>query len=138
MSISKASSAVIVLSVTHQYTVGQQVRIIVPSAFGMTEINNQLVTITAINTTTNSITVNIDSTNFTTFAFPTSAVAALGVSQAIVVPVGEAAVNSTAQPFGNLLDDATRNTSFNGVIVGTTVQTGSKLYQWVAERGLSI
>lgn len=138
MSISKAASAVIVLSVTHLYTVGQQIRIIVPSAFGMIEMNNLLVTITAINTTTNSITVNVDSTNFTTFAFPTSAAAALGVSPAIVVPVGEAAVNSVSQPFGNLLDDATRNTSFNGVIVGTAVQTASKVYQWVAERGLSI
>ena len=137
-SISKASSAVIVLSVTHQYVVGQQVRIIVPSAYGMTEMNNQLATITAINTTTNSITVNVDSTNFTTFAFPTSAIAATGVNFAQVVPVGEAAVNSTSQPYGNLLDDATRNTSFNGVIIGTTIQTASKTYQWVAERGLSI
>ena len=137
-SISKATSAVIVLSVTHQYVVGQQVRIIVPTAYGMTEINNQLLTITAINTTTNSITVNIDSTNFTTFAFPTSAVAALGVNFAQVVPVGETAVNSVSQPFGNLLDDATRNTSFNGVIIGTTVQTASKVYQWVAERGITI
>ncbi len=136
--ISQAASAVITLSVTHQYTVGQQVRIIVPTAFGMTQMNNQLVTITAINTTTNTITVNVDSTAFTAFAFPTSAAAALGVSFAIVVPVGEAAVNSVAQPFGNLLDDATRNTSFNGVIIGTAVQTGSKLYQWVAERGISL
>ncbi len=134
--ITNANPAVITLSVTHGYTVGQQVRIIVPSAFGMTQINNQLLTITAINTTTNTISVNIDSTNFTAFAYPSSATAALGVSWAIVVPVGEAAVNTTAMPFGNLLDDATVNTSFNGIIVGTTVQTGSKLYQWVAEKGL--
>ncbi len=134
--ITQANPAVITLSVTHGYTVGQQVRIIVPSAFGMTQMNNQLVTITAINTTTNTITVSIDSTNFTAFAFPTSAAAALGVSWAIVVPVGEAAINSASQPYGNLLDDATVNTSFNGIIVGTTVQTGSKLYQWVAEKGL--
>lgn len=136
--ISKASSAVITLSVTHQYTVGQEIRIIVPSAFGMIEMNNQLAVITAIDTTLNTITVNIDSTNFTTFAFPSSATAALGVSFALVVPVGEAAINSSSQPFGNLLDDATRNTSFNGVIIGTAVQTASKLYQWVAERGITI
>lgn len=136
--ITQAASAVITLSVTHQYTVGQQVRLIVPSAFGMIEMNNQTGIITAINTTTNTITVNIDSSGFTAFAFPTSATAALGVSPAIVVPVGEGAVNSTSQPYGNLLDDATRNTSFNGVIVGTAVQTTGKLYQWVAERGISI
>lgn len=137
-SISQAASAVIVLSVTHKFTVGQEVRIIVPAAYGMIEMNNQLATITAINTTTNSITVNVDSTNFTAFAFPSSATAALGVNFAQVVPVGEAAINSSSQAFGNLLDDATRNTSFNGVIIGTAVQTGSKLYQWVAERGITI
>lgn len=137
-SISKATSAVIIMSVTHGFTVGQEVRIVVPTAFGMTEINNQLGTVTAINTTTNSITVDIDSTAFTTFAFPTSATAALGVTFAQVVPVGEAAVNSSAQPFGNLLDDATRNTSFRGVQIGTTVQTTGKLYQWLARRGVSL
>lgn len=136
--ISLATSAVITLSVTHLYTVGQQVRIIVPTVFGMTQMNNLLATITAISTTNNTITVNIDSSAFTAFAFPTSAVAALGVSFAIVVPVGEAAVNSVAQPFGNLLDDATVNTSFNGVIIGTALQTASKLYQWIAERGITI
>ena len=136
--ISKATSAVITLSVTHQYTVGQEIRVIVPAAFGMIEMNNLLGVITAIDTTLNTITVNIDSTNFTTFAFPSSATAALGVSFALVVPVGEAAINSSSQPYGNLLDDATRNTSFNGVIIGTTVQTASKVYQWVAERGITI
>lgn len=137
-SISKATSAVIVLSVTHGFTVGQKVRIIVPALYGMIEMNNLLVTITAINTTTNSITVDVDSTNFTTFAFPTSAQAAVGVNFAQVVPVGEAAVNSTAQPFGNLLDDATRNVSFRGVIIGIAVQTTAKLYQWIAYKGTTL
>lgn len=137
-SISKASSAVIVMSVTHGFTVGQEVRFIVPASFGMTEMNNQLGVITAINTTTNSITVDIDSTAFTTFAFPTSAVAALGVTFAQVVPVGEAAINSVSQPYGNLLDDATHNVSFTGVQIGTTVQTSGKLYQWFARKGVSL
>lgn len=137
-SISLAAQAVIILSVTHGYTVGQQVRIVVPAVFGMTQMNNLLVTILAINTTTNSITVNVDSTNFTAFAFPTSAAAALGVNFAQVVPVGEAAVNSISQPFGNLLDDATRNVSFRGVIIGTAVQTAAKLYQWIVEKGITI
>ncbi len=137
-SISKATSAVIVMSVTHGYTVGQKVRFIVPSAFGMTEMNNLLGTVTAINTTTNSITVDIDSTAFTTFAFPSSATAALGVTFAQVVPVGEAAINSVSQPYGNLLDDATDNVSFRGVQIGATVQTTAKLYQWIANKGTAI
>ena len=133
-SISKATSAVIVMSVTHGLTVGQEVRLVVPAVFGMVEMDGLLGVITAINTTTNSITVNIDSTAFTTFAFPTSAIAALGISFAQVVPVGEAAMS----PYQNLLDDATRNTGFIGVQVGTTVQTSGKLYQWFARTGIII
>jgi|SRR6267378_4832818 len=137
-SISQAASAVIIMSVVHGFTVGQDVRIIVPAVFGMVEMNNLLGVITAINTTTNSITVNINSTGFTAFAFPTSAIAAGGVTFAQVVPVGEAAINSVSQPFGNLLDDATDNVSFTGIQVGTTVQTTGKLYQWFAYKNQSI
>lgn len=136
--ISKATSAVITLSVTHGYTAGQAVRIYVPSAFGMTEMNGLLGNITAISTTNNTITVDIDSSSFSTFAFPTSATAAAGVSFPIVVPVGETAINSVTFPYGNLLDDATDNVSFTGVNVGTTVQTSGSLYQYIAYKGVSV
>jgi hypothetical protein len=135
--ITKASSAVITLSVTHGYTVGQAIRVVVPAAFGMTEINGLIGNITAIDTSTNTITVNIDSTSFTTFAFPASATP-YSKSFAEVTPVGEAAINSSSQPYGNLLDDATRNASFRGVQIGATVQTTGKVYQWIALKGLSI
>lgn len=136
--ISQATSAVIEMSVTHGFTVGQLVKIIVPAAWGMTQINNQYATITAISTANNTITVNINSTGFTAFAYPSSAVAAGGVTLAQVVPVGEAAVNTLAQPFANLLDDATRNTSFRGLIIGTTVQTSGETYRWIATRGVAL
>jgi hypothetical protein len=136
--ITQASSAVITMSVTHGFTVGQLVRIVVPAAFGMTEINGLTGTVTAISTANNTITVNIDSSGFTAFAFPTSATAAAGVTFAQVVPVGEAAVNSTSQPYGNLLDDATDNTSFTGISIGTTVQTTGKVYQWFATKGVTL
>lgn len=137
-SISQAASAVIVMSVTHGFTVGQEVRIIVPDVFGMVEMDGLLGTITAINTTTNSITVDINSTGFTAFAFPTSAIAAGGITFAQVVPVGEAAINSVSQPYGNLLDDATDNVSFTGIQIGTTVQTADKTYQWFAYKNQEI
>jgi len=138
-SISRAASAVITLSVQHNFTVGQEVRIICPSAFGMTQINNLLGVITAVGTAAqNTITVNIDSSGFNAFAFPTSAVAAAGVTFAQVVPVGEAAINSIAQPYGNLLDDATRNISFSGLIIGSGVQTSGVLYQWIARNGVTV
>lgn len=133
-SISQAASAVIVMSVTHGFTVGQKVRINVPKECGMVEMNGLLGTITAINTATNSITVDINSSGFSAFTFPTSAQAAAGVSYAQVVPVGEAAT----APFGNNLDDATFNTSFSGVIIGSGAQTAGKRYQWFAEAGVAL
>lgn len=132
--ISQAASAVITMSVTHGYVVGEKVRISVPAVFGMTQMNGQLCTITAISTANNTITVDVNSAAFTAFAFPTSAIAATGISFAQVVPVGEAAL----VPYGNLLDDATINGSFNGVNVGTTVLIASKNYAYVARRGVPV
>jgi hypothetical protein len=45
----------------------------------------------------------------------------------------------TAQsPWENLLDDATRNTSFRGLIIGPAVQTSGQTYRWFAERGVQV
>jgi hypothetical protein len=136
--ITAGVSTVIGMNVTHGYVVGQQVRIKVPAGWGMTQINGLIGTITAIGTAistcVNTITVNIDSSTFTAFAFPTSAIAATGTDVPEVTPIGEAATS----PYGNLNDDATLNTSATGVIIGTGVQTTGKLYQWIARRGQSI
>ncbi len=148
---SSGTSSIITLSVTHTYTVGQAVRIYVPSNFGTgtnpfisgsVPFNSLLATITAIGTAdasgfTNTITVNVNSSAFT-FGWPTSASFAAGSQVPFVEPVGEAAVNSTAQPYANLLDDRTRNQSFTGVQIGTTIQTNGKLYQWIASAGITI
>jgi hypothetical protein len=136
--ITQASSAVVTLSVAHSFTVGEQVRVIVPSTFGMIQANNALATITAVNYTNNTITLNLSTTSFTAFAFPTSATAAAGTTFAQIIPVGEAATNTSTLPVGNLLNDATRNTSINGVIVGTGCLTASKTYAWIAKKGLSM
>lgn len=116
-SITQATNAVVTLSVTHGFTVGQLIRVVVPANFGMTEINGLQATVIAIDLVNNTITLNIDSTAFTAFAFPTSAVASLGTSFAQIVPIGEAAT----APYQNLLDDATRNTGFIGVTLDTAV-----------------
>jgi hypothetical protein len=133
-SITQAASAVITMSVTHGYTVGQTVRISVPAGWGMTQMNGLLASITAINTSTNSITVNINSTGFTAFAFPTSASAALGTGAPEVTPVGETA----AAPYQNLLDDATYNTSFTGISIDPSMLIANKSYGWIARNGVFI
>lgn len=83
--VSKATSAVVTLSVDHHFVVGQLIRFNVPSEFGMTELNGLTGKITAVGTYT--ITVDIDSTGFTTFAFPTSA--SIPVSFPMAAPAGQ-------------------------------------------------
>lgn len=126
VNMSQALNMIVTLSVDHGYTVGQKVRLVVPAAFGMVEADGLLGTVVAVGQAdasgfTNTITLDIDSSAFTAYAWPTSAVAAAGVSLPEVTPVGEAAVNSLLQPFGNLLDDATRNLSLRGVRIGSSV-----------------
>jgi hypothetical protein len=134
--ITATNPAVVTMSVAHSFQIGEKVRLIVPAEFGMTQMNGLLATITDVahSATVNSITLDIDASTFTAFAFPTSATAATGINFAQVVPVGEAAT----VPYANLLDDATRNASINGVIIDTGVLTASKTYQWIAKKGLTV
>ena len=122
--ITAAASAVITLSVTHAYTVGDIISVRVPAGWGMTEMNNRQGEITAVNTTTNTITTNIDSSGFTAFAFPTSAIAAGGTTFPQVLPVGEIATS---------LLSPTDNTSLFGLTLGTTVVgANTNVMDWVA------
>lgn len=134
--ITQAASAVVTLTVTHGYTAGQVVRFVVPSGYGMTQIDNLTGTITAIDTTNNTITVDIDSQAFTAFAFPANA--AVPFSPAMVVPVGEA-VNSS---YLNLLDDATENQGYIGMILaaGNDSPAGSNndVIYWQAGRAFNV
>jgi hypothetical protein len=128
--ITQASSAVITFSTTHNYVVGQTIRFHCPSEFGMVEIDGLLGTISAINTSTNTITVNIDSSSFTAFAWPTSAVAAGGVSFPQGIPVGEQA----SQFDGSFTDNGAQ-----GIILGTSVVGASgALVLWKAGKSLKV
>lgn len=86
LGITAANPAVITMSVTHGYSVGQRIKIVVPAEYKMTEINDLYANVTAVNTTTNTVTVDIDASGFTTFVFPLDA--ALPFSPAITVPLG--------------------------------------------------
>lgn len=140
--ISKAAQAVVTLSVTHGYKVGQEVRFIVPAEYGMIQMNGLVGTIEAINTTTtsgNTITVDIDSTSFTTFAFPATAVNPF--SPAWVVPMGM----NTAEALEDgvdILSDATLNTGYIGMVLaaGANSPAGvtSDVIYWVAGKSFSV
>lgn len=91
--ITQAASAVITLSVTHSYEVGSEIRIDVPAAYGMVEMDGLSATITAVDTANNTITVDVDSTAFTAFAFPLAA--AVPFTPARVVPYGTTNTDSS-------------------------------------------
>lgn len=140
--ISQAAQAVVTLSVTHGYKVGQQVRFEVPTAFGMVEMNGLQGTIVAINTTTtsgNTITVDIDSSAFTAFAFPLTA--AVPFSPALVVPIGEDTADALLLG-QDILSDATVNQSYIGIKLAAGAQSpagssGDVIY-WVAGKSFSV
>jgi hypothetical protein len=143
-SISQATSAVVTFTVTHNLTVGQYIVFgTIPSMYGMTQISGLRGLITAINTTTNSVTVNINTTGFTAFAFPlTATAAATAHTLPSVVPFADGP-SPASNPLGNqnVLDGATRNTAIIGVQLGAGAngpagQNGDVIYwrAWKAEQ----
>jgi len=120
--ITAAAAAVITTSVAHNYLVGDIIRVYCPAAFGMTEINGVQGTVTAV--TASTITTDINSAAFTAFAFPTSAVAAAGVSFPHVVPVGEVATKLTSS-----MD----NVGYYGMYLDTgVVGANTNVMDWMA------
>lgn len=107
--ISQAVQAVVTTSVDHGYTVGQELRMHVPAAFGMIEMDGLAVDVVAV--TPSTFTINVDSTAFTAFQFPLAA--AIPFTPAVVAPLGEEANAFNSDP--NLLNDATVNTAFIGL-----------------------
>lgn len=111
--ITKAAQAVVYFTSKNNFTPGEIVSFRVSSDFGMDEINNKAARVLNVtnSATVSSITIDLDTSGYTTFAFPTSAIAAAGVSPAVCVPSSSGVVpdNGSAtvaqQPPGtNLLD----------------------------------
>lgn len=145
--ISQANQAIVTLTVTHGYAVGQKVRLIVPEItaqrYGMTALNDKLVTIVAVNQpdadgATNTITIDVDTNGLTAFAFPLTTDPAFTPAQ--VVPVGEdtAQANSAiVNPFSG----ATFNTAQLGILLqaGTLSPAGvdGDVITWVAGKSFN-
>lgn len=127
---SSGATTVVTTSVSHGYTVGEKVRMYVPSAAnGMVEINNLQGSVTAINTTLNTFTLDIDSSAFTPFVFPAAADSPYTPAQCM-------AFGSVAADNLTLLDDATRNDAIIGITLagGADSPAGqaSDVIYWVA------
>lgn len=111
-------------SYTHGYSVGQQLRFSIPSEWAMVELDGLSGYVTAINTTTNTVTVDIDSSAFTAFDWPRSTVAAAGVSPATAQPIGETAA---------VFDGSFLANGYVGMRLGTNVVGASgKTMYWKA------
>ena len=127
--ITVAAAAVITTSVAHGYAVGEKITVRCGPdrgayRFGMPQIDGETGTITAV--TASTITTDINSAAYTAFAFPTSAVAAAGVTHPHIIPAGEVATILT----GAFDDPGTRR-----MYVGTAVDgTAADLFTWVAKR----
>lgn len=126
--ISKAASgAVVTLSVTHGLAVGDRVRLSVPSIFGMTQMDGLSGKVTAVSTANNTVTLDIDSSAFDTFAFPLSASAG---SPAILVPYGTSD-QTAAQAYQDQTSILMRLAAGNDSPAGNT----SDVIYWEAYKG---
>lgn len=146
--VTQAQQAIVSLSVEHFYEVGQVVRFVVPtvtaSTYGMTELDGLQATIVAINEDdadgdSNTITVDIDSSAFTAFAFPLTT--APGFTPAQIIPVGEN--TAKALQFGaDILSDATQNIGTIGMNLmgGANSPAGADndVIYWVAGSSFSV
>jgi hypothetical protein len=116
------TQANITTSVRHYYAVGMKVRFNVPASCGMTELNGQVGTITAVNTggNYNLFTVDIDVSTYTAFEWPL--LADVPCSYANVSPAGEdSTLNGAAPGYANLFSDAVYNQGYKGVLLGAGI-----------------
>jgi len=128
-SITKANPCVIDTVIAHRYSDGDIVRVNIPAAFGMQELNG--LTAEIIGVTDYALAINIDSSAFTAFSWPTSGT--VPITHAHVVPVG---TNSPTD-----LSAATDNTSYIGMKIAGGADSpagssGDTIY-WVAGKSFS-
>lgn len=102
--ISQAAHAVITVSALPLYVAGQMITLDVPSTYGMTQANQLSVLITAVSGYT--LTVDLDTTGFNAFTWPTSATSVNQVRFATLAPDGQKAYYdiATQTQFGYNVD----------------------------------
>lgn len=141
--ITQASQAVVYFFRQNPYVPGQLVDFQIPTAYGMTQLSNltgksgsgpfssnpagaaRVLSVTN-SATVSSITIDVDTTGFTAFQYPTSANYAAGGSPAVCIPAGSGVVPLSgsatipASPPGTVLADAFDNKSQYIMNIGTS------------------
>jgi hypothetical protein len=141
--ITQAAQAVVYFFRQNPYTPGQLVDFQIPTPYGMTQLSNltaqsgsgpftsnpagaaRVLSVTN-SSTVSSITIDVNTTGFTAFQFPTSAAFAGGASPAVCMPAGSGVVplngsaTIPASPPGTNLADAFDNLSQYVMNIGTS------------------
>jgi len=126
--ISKAASGVVTTLVDHGYSVGQKVKFHIPADYKMIELDSVEANITAV--TASTFTIDIDTSGYTAFVFPTYDKTPFVYAD--VVPVGDA--KNTAVMYNN--PSKFYNQGYIGVILtsGTASPAGNlnDVIRWTA------
>lgn len=67
-SITQSNPATLTTTSDHNYVAGMNVSFLIPKAFGMQELNKLVVQV--LTASTNALTLNVDTTQFSPFAYP--------------------------------------------------------------------
>jgi len=67
-SITQSNPATLTTTDNHNYVAGMNVSFLIPKAFGMQELNKLVVQV--LTASTNTLTLNVDTTQFSPFAYP--------------------------------------------------------------------
>ena len=140
--ITQAAQAVVYFTGKNDFTPGEVVSFSVPSSeYDMIEINNKRARVLSVtnSATESSITIDLDTTGYTAFDFPTSAEAAAGVSPAVcvpssssVVPLNGSATNPQVPVGTNLLDSFDNRNKYVMQLGSNVITSASAVYDWVA------
>lgn len=107
LSITNASPMVVTTDGDHGYVTGMEVRFLIPTSFGMQELN-KLDAVQVIALTSDTLTMNLDSRGFTSFQYPGSLPTAY-TTPSIIPNNSGPYLPPLPLPFGN-------QTSFEGVV----------------------
>jgi hypothetical protein len=145
--ITQANQAVVYFAQPNDYTPGEIVDFNIPSTYGMTQLNfrtgmprGAARVLSVVNTaTTSSITIAVNTTGFTAFAYPTSAASVGAASPPFCFPAGSGVVPLNGSPTvpqsppGTNLQDSFDNKNQYYMYIGSAV-VGANLatMQWMA------
>lgn len=153
VAVTKASagSAKVYFALPNDFTPGEKIDCRIPSQFGMVQLQpspgspQPRVLVSTNSASESSVTIDVDTSGFSTFTFPSSAVAAAGVSPALAVPSSSGIVplagaplnglNIPQQPPGTNLQDSFDNRNVYVIHLGGTIFANSvtaDVWMWQA------